>query len=228
MEASAAQRLHDTLAILRPKGKVGGLGMGSSFGVSKRNDDSLPKNPLYSRFVKEGQGNYSVKRFKQDDDDDEEAENGEKDSSNKSEKNEKKEKKAKKAKREKEQEEAEAAAAETEVPEKKKKHKRKRADDAAEESKSSDVGAPMALADVLDWPAAIKAALVEGGEAGMELKALRKAVLKAHKSALEKVDKADQKRQFDVALEACPEVTVQDGMATVVITKKKKKEKKKK
>jgi len=199
--------------------------MGSSFGVSKRNDDGLPKNPLYSRFVKEGQGNYSVKRFKQDDDDDDEAENAEKDTSNKSKRPEKKEKNAKKAKRESEQEVPVAAPAENEAPEKKKKHKRKRASHAAEDKESD---APIAVADVLDWPAAIKAALVDAGEEGMELKAIRKAVLKANKSALENVDKADQKSHFDVAIEACTEVTVLDGMVTMTTKKKKKKEKKKK
>mmetsp|Transcript_28308 Transcript_28308/g.63225 ORF Transcript_28308/g.63225 Transcript_28308/m.63225 type:complete len:201 (-) Transcript_28308:230-832(-) len=48
--------------MLRPKGRTGGLGMGS-YGVSKKKDDGLPKNALYSRFVRAGQGDYNHKKF---------------------------------------------------------------------------------------------------------------------------------------------------------------------
>lgn len=44
MEAEKLQRLHETLAKLAPKGKVGGLGYNSFVKQSKSNNDGLPKN----------------------------------------------------------------------------------------------------------------------------------------------------------------------------------------
>jgi hypothetical protein len=62
MEDDKLQKLHDTLAMLRPKGRSGGLGMGS-YGVTKKEDDGLPKNALYSRFVREGALSQQHKKF---------------------------------------------------------------------------------------------------------------------------------------------------------------------
>jgi hypothetical protein len=221
MEATAAQRLHDTLALLRPKGKVGGLGMGSSFGVSKRDDDGLPKNPLYSRFVKEGQGNFSLKKFKHDDGEKSDKGNDEDINQSKNKDN-KKEKKAKKVKEKKEA--AEAAAAEKAAAEKKKKHKRKRSNEVSEKEDAAPNKLAAAAVEV-DWSSAIKAALEEAAGAAIEVKALRKTVLKVLKSSLGGAEKAAQKTQFAVALEACPKVTVLDGVATLAAKKKKKKDK---
>jgi hypothetical protein len=54
MEAEKLQRLHDTLAKLAPRGKVGGLGLNSFAGKGKQVDPTLPQNALYSHFVRAG------------------------------------------------------------------------------------------------------------------------------------------------------------------------------
>ena len=50
------QRLHDVLSKLSRKGKSGGLGIGGGTMSMKPRDPSLPNNPLYARFVREGAG----------------------------------------------------------------------------------------------------------------------------------------------------------------------------
>lgn len=54
METEKLQRLHDTLAKLAPRGKVGGLGLSSLSGRVKQHDPSLPQNALYANFVRSG------------------------------------------------------------------------------------------------------------------------------------------------------------------------------
>lgn len=44
MEAEKLQRLHDSLAKLAPRGKVGGLGLGGKHQAPIKGDDSLPNN----------------------------------------------------------------------------------------------------------------------------------------------------------------------------------------
>ena len=56
MEAEKLQRLHDTLLKLAPRGKVGGLGYSKVSFNKGGHDSTLPKNPLYSNFVRQGSG----------------------------------------------------------------------------------------------------------------------------------------------------------------------------
>ena len=83
MQDDKLQRLHDTLALLRPKGKTGGLGRGGG-GTTKRKNDGLPDNPLYARFVRAGDGFSKVKKFKGSDDEDDGDDKGEDDSGDES------------------------------------------------------------------------------------------------------------------------------------------------
>ena len=101
MQDDKLQRLHDTLALLRPKGKTGGLGRGGG-GTTKRKNDGLPDNPLYARFVRAGDGFSKVKKFKGSDDEDDGDDKGEDDSGDESGKKLKK-KKAKKSKKKEEE-----------------------------------------------------------------------------------------------------------------------------
>eukprot|EP01039_Chlorochromonas_danica_P021709 gene21709-26834_t len=56
MEEEKMQRLYDTLAKLAPK-HASGLGMLKGVGhIAHRRDETLPQNPLYSRFVRAGSG----------------------------------------------------------------------------------------------------------------------------------------------------------------------------
>lgn len=60
MEESKAQALHDALSKLAPRGKGGGLGLGtgayswSKQGNEETSDNGLPRNPLYANFVPAG------------------------------------------------------------------------------------------------------------------------------------------------------------------------------
>ena len=54
MEEKKQQELHDMLAKLAPKGKMGGLGYNALSNMVKVKDDTLPNNPLYTRFVRKG------------------------------------------------------------------------------------------------------------------------------------------------------------------------------
>ena len=81
---------------LAPKGKVGGLGYLSKNLINKKLDPSLPNNPLYRNFVRQGSciGQYHKKKFDDlENSVDDESENG------KVKKNHKKNKKNKKYKK---------------------------------------------------------------------------------------------------------------------------------
>mmetsp|Transcript_18512 Transcript_18512/g.18595 ORF Transcript_18512/g.18595 Transcript_18512/m.18595 type:complete len:92 (-) Transcript_18512:755-1030(-) len=68
MEADKLQRLHETLTKLAPRGKIGGLGFNSFAKQAKSKDDGLPKNALYSYFVRAGSGlgQYHKRDFQED------------------------------------------------------------------------------------------------------------------------------------------------------------------
>jgi hypothetical protein len=222
------QRLHDTLEMLKPKGRTGGLGRGT-VGVAKKAEDGLPKNALYSHFVRQGAADLQHQRF---DDDAKEK---------------KKKKDAKKAKK---GVVDDSAASDPIV-----KRKRK-ADDAGSEDRSTEKSgkkkgstqrsAAATAAAVVDdveeggcsedalaaWVEAIKSCLksADNKKSGLETKALRKAVQSSLEAtpdssvALKNMDKKQLKKVFALALsKAGPKVVVDDAAGTVRYAKKSKK-----
>jgi hypothetical protein len=187
MEDDKLQRLHDTLAMLRPKGKTGGLGRGS-LGIMKKDDDGLPKNALYSRFVRAGAGDNHHIKF------------------NEAETDEKSEKKSKKNKKNKKKDDIEVEKEEDGVVNKK--NKKRKAD--SEEVNSSSSSVPN-----VDWSEAIKSALKGEDDNAMDIKSLRKLVLKKFKVELgDQMTKEAKKSLFDAELVKIKKVSVEGSTVT--------------
>jgi hypothetical protein len=208
MEDEKLQKLHDTLAMLRPKGRTGGLGRGG-LGVSKVKGDGLPDNALYSRFVREGQGNFSkVKKFEDDDDKDKDGSDDDDAAAKK-----KKKKGAKKAKKEKEAAD-EAAAAEASSG---KKRKRK---EAAEEEMPPAVTSGGTEKEHADWESAVKALLKAAPGKAMGAKALR-AACQASVTGAAGLEKKKAKKAFAGALASlAPKVSHDEAAGVVSYSKK--------
>ena len=216
MEDAKLQRLHDTLAMLRPKGRTGGLGRGS-YGVTKKKDDGLPDNALYSHFVRQGQGNFTaVKKFEDSDDD----ENKDDIAAKK-----KKMKDAKKAKKAKEaaDEAAAAAAAAAEASGSGKKRKRKEAGNGEATDKAVKAADDASGEGVEgDWAAAVKAALKAAPGKAMDAKALRKAC-QARVASGTGLEKKKVRKAFEAALASlAPKVYHNESTGVVSYIKKSK------
>mmetsp|Transcript_5399 Transcript_5399/g.11339 ORF Transcript_5399/g.11339 Transcript_5399/m.11339 type:complete len:209 (+) Transcript_5399:68-694(+) len=203
MDDDEMQRLHDTLAMLKPKGRTGGLGRGG-VGVVKKADDGLPNNALYSHFVRAGALDLHHKKF-----DDAEV-------SNSDEKKERKRKKeARKAEKKEKLEENDSAATEPTN-----KIKRRKSDEPACTEKSMR---EIAEEDAV-WVETIKVCLKRAEGKCLGIKVLRKAVLSTLSSSQDSVSKKAQKAKFAAALiSAGPKVVTDqetDGDAVVRYIKK--------
>lgn len=215
-------RYHETLSMLRPKGRSGGLGLGS-FGTMKKGDDGLPNNALYSRFVKEGAGSYQHKKFEEEVADVDEEDDPPKKKSKKSKKELKKvdeDKEIASSKKEKVKErktkssesdteskvevsklkKSKAVFEEEEVSSTKKKRKRpvQPVESEAEEEEE----------DPIDWTSAIKCALKAAPERKMNLKYLQLAVFESLGESIGSLKKKHKKALFRTALESMPKVKI--------------------